>query len=100
MHPLLRDLPLEGLLRIDAALEGDWSPTVVTVWTPGEEEPDLSRVPSPHPAHRHSLELYFDGAWVGIHCFKRIGEENVFDGEMARALVREVRVRLEEGASG
>jgi hypothetical protein len=30
---LIRSIMLDGLLRMDAALEGDWSRTVSTVWT-------------------------------------------------------------------
>ena len=30
---ILIDASLDGLLRIDVALEGDWNATVTTVWT-------------------------------------------------------------------
>lgn len=96
MSGLLNGIQLDGILRIDAALEGDWSGTVVTVWRRGENEPDFSQVALEHPEYRPSLELYFEGRWVGGHCFRREGDQNRLDVEKARALVNEVVRRLGE----
>lgn len=102
MSGILDGVALDGILRIDAALEGDWSGTVVTVWRPGEMEPDFSQVVLEHPEYHPSLELYFEGRWVGVHCFRREGDQNRFDEEKARALVKEVveRVREPDGHPG
>lgn len=90
MSGILDGVQLDGILRIDAALEGDWNGTVATVWWRGETEPDFSQVVREHREYRPSLELYFAGKWVGVHCFRREGDRNRFDEEKARALVSEV----------
>lgn len=82
-------LPLGSLDRIDVALEGSWSETVRTVWRPGDAAPDLGS-PLSHPSLVPSLELYWDGAWLGLHCYRRAGELNVLDEELARAMVAAV----------
>jgi hypothetical protein len=96
MSGILDGVPLDGILRIDAALEGNWSGTVVTVWRRGQIEPDFSQVVLEHPEYHPSLELYFEGRWVGVHCFRREGDQNRFDQEKARALVNEIIDRLQE----
>lgn len=92
----LEHVPLQDMLRIDAALEGDWSPTAITAWRPGDDTPDFSGLPRSHPEHRPSLELYFEGSWIGLHCFRREDGRNVFDEERARAVVNYVKERLAE----
>jgi hypothetical protein len=93
---ILTEISLERLIRIDAGLEGDWSPTVVTVWSSDDGLVGFEAVADRHPVFKPSLELYFDGAWIGVHCFRRVGDENVFDEELARDVigyVEEVRAR-------
>jgi hypothetical protein len=68
--------------------------TVVTVWRPGQSEPDFSDVVREHPSFRPSLELYFEGSWLGLHCFRRDGDLSRFDEAMARSLIDQVRKRL------
>ena len=85
---IVSTISLSGIIRIDAGLEGDWSGTVVPVWTRDEGLIGFDRVARSHPEHRPSLELYYDGAWVGIHCFQREGDRNIFDEDLARAVVR------------
>jgi hypothetical protein len=91
---ILEGLRLDGLVRIDAALEGDWNPTVRTVWTrdAGRRTPD-EPLPS-HPSFKPSLELYFDDHWVGIHCYRCIDGRNVFDGELAQAVIGFIEAKL------
>ena len=78
---MLRNLNVKGIIRIDAGMEGDWSSSVVTIWNREEGYRGLSGFSGSHPDHCPSLELYFRGAWVGAHCFRRVGRENVFDEE-------------------
>ncbi len=91
---LVQSIPLEGILRIDVGLEGDWSPTVKTVWSRGRRSIDFSQVTRAHPSHKPSLELYFEGAWLGVHCFQRIDGDNVFDEERASRLIQFVETSL------
>ena len=81
-------ISLSAIVRIDAGLEGDWSGTVVPVWTQDEGGLGFDQVVRSHTAHRPSLELYYDGAWLGFHCFQREGGRNVFDEELALGVVR------------
>ncbi len=96
MSDTLDGIHLEDILRIDVALEGDWNRTVVTVWNRGEEEPDFSRVAREHEEFRPSVELYFPGRWLGLHCYRREDGRNRFDEERARKWVMEVVDRLGE----
>lgn len=75
VHALLRVIPLDGILRIDVGLEGDWSGSVVTVWTRDQGLVGFDHVARSHSDHQPSAELYFEGAWVGVHCFRIEGAE-------------------------
>ena len=91
---LLEEISLTNLHRIDVALEGDWSSTVVTVWTRKDRFLGLSEVRMSHEVFKPSVELYFDNSWVGIHCFKRVDNMNVFDKELGLRIIDYVEARL------
>ena len=91
---LLEEISLTNLHRIDVALEGDWSSTVVTVWTRKDRFQGLSEVRMSHEVFKPSVELYFDNSWVGIHCFKRVDNMNVFDKELVLRIIDYVEARL------
>lgn len=91
---LLASIPLQAIRRIDLGLEGDWSRTVVPVWSRQEGRLGFEDATRSHREHRPSLELYFDGAWVGIHSFRRDGEMNVFDERFADEVIRWVESEL------
>jgi hypothetical protein len=91
---ILSRIPLDGIVRIDAGLEGDWSPSVATVWSRESGFVGFSNVIRSHPSHNPSLELYFDGAWLGIHCHTRINGKNVFDETFARRIIEFVEKSL------
>lgn len=90
IHAIFESLPLAELRRIDGALEGNWNATVTTVWSPEDKTIDFSKMVKSHPTFKPSLELYFDGAWMGVHCFKRVDEQNVFDEELARKIINQI----------
>lgn len=90
---ILQSIPLEGIVRIDAGLEGDWSGSVVPVWTRAEGRLRFDDVVRVHARYRPSLELYFDEAWVGMHCYRRQGGENVFDEDLALEVIRWIESR-------
>jgi hypothetical protein len=91
---ILAQISLDGLIRIDAALEGDWSGTVATVWTREKGRLGFDAVAGPHPAFRPSLELCFTGSWVGIHCFFVSDGQNVFNEPFARDIVDYIEYQL------
>ncbi len=64
---IIKEISLQEIQRIDAALEGNWSPTVVTVWSREKGIHGFSEVSLTHPEYKPSLELYFKNTWVGIH---------------------------------
>jgi hypothetical protein len=91
---LIEAIPLDEISRIDVGYEGDWSGSVVTVWTRDSGLVGFERVPHSHNDHIPSAELYFDGAWVGVHCSRIEGGRNVFDQVAAEDLVRQVEARI------
>jgi hypothetical protein len=91
---LIEKLPLEGLVRIDAALEGDWSHSVTTVWTCERGLLGFGEVRTGHPEHIPSIELMFPNYWLGVRCFVRAREQNVFDETFARTVIDLVDRRL------
>ena len=94
LSQILYALPLHALAKIDVGLEGDWSPTVTTVWTRSDGLIGFDDVARHHASHKPSLELYFAGSWFGIHCFSRVGDQNIFDERLARGVIAEVEAAL------
>jgi hypothetical protein len=94
IRALIRRLSLDELVRIDAGLEGAWSETVTTVWTRERGLLGFGGVPAGHSAHVPSLELMFPNYWVGVRCFVRDRDQNVFDETFARAVIDLVERRL------
>ena len=89
----LDHVPLHDLVRVDLALEGAWSETVRPVWTAAEGRLDLPGDELRHPRHRPALELYFDGDWIGLHCYGEVGGEFVFDRSRAEAILTYIEAR-------
>ncbi len=87
---IIKEISLQEIQRIDAALEGNWSPTVVTVWSREKGIHGFSEVSLTHPEHKPSLELYFKNTWIGIHCFRRTDNRNVFDEDYALKIIEYV----------
>jgi hypothetical protein len=81
---LIETLPLEGLVRIDAALEGDWSHSITTVWTCEKGLLGFGEMRMSHAEHLPSIELMFREQWVGVRCLVRDREQNRFDETSAR----------------
>jgi hypothetical protein len=91
---LIEAISLDEIVRIDIGYEGDWSGSVVTVWTREHGLLGFDGVPDSYSDHIPSAELYFDGAWVGVHCYRTEGGRNVFDRGAALDLVRHVEARI------
>jgi hypothetical protein len=100
LPPVLSEISLADLRRIDVSLEGDWNARITPVWTRETGFLGFANVTRRHVTHKPSLELYFRDSWVGCHCFRRVGGENVFDEELARAIVGYVEEVLASPAEG
>ena len=90
----LRSVPLDALTRIDVALEGAWSETVVEVWSRRGGRSGFGDVVRFHPTRPPSVELYFPGYWIGIHCFRVAPDGLEFDEPRAHAIIAYVEARL------
>ena len=97
---IVKVIPLDDILRIDAALEGNWSSSVVTVWSREAGHMGFSKIIAAHPTFKPSLELYFRGVWIGIHCFRRTDEGNVFDTSLAEKIIQYVENKLRRIPNG
>lgn len=91
---IVKEISLHDIDRIDVSLEGDWSPNVVTVWSRKKGFFGFSGITCSHPTFKPSLELYFKNSWLGIHCFRKAGDQNVFDEEFALDIVKYIEKRL------
>lgn len=91
---ILSFLPLTELTRIDVGLEGDWSPTVCTVWDREMGLVGFGHVTREHQSFKPSLELYFSDSWVGFHCYKVVEREYVFDEQFVREVIAEVEAAI------
>ena len=94
LPPVISEISLTGLRRIDVSLEGDWSARVTSVWTREAGLIGFSGVARQHSIHKPSLELYFADYWVGCHCFRRVRGQNVFDEEKARRIIGHIEDTL------
>lgn len=95
---LLSACPLADLMRIDVGLEGDWSGSVTTVWSRANGWQGLSTVVRGHDRFKPSLELYFIGGWIGLHCFNRVGKANVLDEDFLQLVVQQVEEAIASSA--
>ncbi len=76
---IIKEISLAHLKRIDVALEGNWNSTVSTVWSREKGFLGFSHIVQSDSKYIPSLELYFEDSWIGIHCYKRIDDLNIFD---------------------
>ena len=91
---ILSEVSLDDLQRIDAALEGDWNATVVTIWSAKEGRLSFSEIVRNHSTYKPSLELYFHTTWLGIHCYTRQNGQNVFDETLAKEIITYIEEQL------
>ena len=92
---IVREVSINGIQRVVAALEGDWNPTMVTVWMRDRGMLGFTDVIRTHPILKPSLELYFEDSWLGIHCFNRSDGVNVFDEEYAVFIINYIETNIE-----
>lgn len=87
LPPVIRQIDLKPILRVDYSMEGDWNRNLKVVWSAKDGFLDYNQINRSHPEHKPCLELYFDGYWLGIHCYRDEGGEHVFDEEKADAIL-------------
>jgi hypothetical protein len=66
----LAGVDFRRIVRLDVGLEGDWSGSVRAVWTRDAGFLGLPADGLRHVRFRPALELYFEGGWIGLHCFQ------------------------------
>lgn len=93
IEEIIMQLPLTKLKRIDSALEGNWSQTVTTIWTREDGFIGFSKVTKSHSTLRPSLELYFEGWWVGVPCCQLRENMNLFDERLALEIIRRIEAK-------
>ena len=91
---ILTKLSFDDIIQIDVALEGNWNPTVKTVWSREGGFIGFSDIVVSHPRFKPSLELYYPRHWIGIHCYKRIDDINIFDESLAQRIIRYVHEKI------
>ena len=91
---LLSACSLDDLTKIDVGLEGDWSPTVTTVWTRQDGRLDQTDVVREHESCKPSIEICFVGGWIGLHCFHRDGNVNVLDESLVERVIDDVEAAI------
>jgi hypothetical protein len=93
---ILNEINPQNIQRIDAALEGNWKDTVVTVWLYDKGFIGFEKVIKQHHSFKPSIELYFLDTWVGIHCFKKSDKMNIFDEEYAMAIIKFIEDKIKK----
>jgi len=91
---IIKKISLKNLIRIDAALEGNWNPTTTAIWTRKNGFIGFSKAKKSHRVFKPSIELYFKDSWIGIRCFKRIKNKNVFNEKLAMSIINFVEDKL------
>jgi len=94
LSALLSACSLDHLTRIDVGLEGDWSPTVTTVWTRNDGRLGLAEVVREHESFRPSVELYFVGGWIGLHCCNWDGQKHLLDESLVERVISDVEAAV------
>ena len=67
---------------------------MVPIWLRSAGRLDADPVTTRHPRFRPSLELYFEGAWVGLHCYREEQDGLVLDEERMEEVLRWVEAAL------
>jgi GNAT superfamily N-acetyltransferase len=90
---LLAGPGLENLLRIDLGLQGRWTQTATTIWTPADGFAGLPAHSRPDPRHPPAVELVFPDHWVGVRCAVPGPDGPRVDDQLIRGLIELVERR-------
>lgn len=94
---ILSKISFDNIIRVDVALEGDWSKTVVPVWTKEDGFLGFDKVSKSHEKFKPSIEIYFPGYWIGIHCFSKLEGKNAFDEKLAKDIIDYIEQNFKKG---
>lgn len=84
---VVKEINLQAILRVDYSMEGNWNHNLKVIWSKKEGFLGYEGINTAHEIHKPCVELYFDGYWLGIHCYKVIDGKNVFDQEKADLII-------------
>jgi len=85
---VLKEINLFGIIRVDYSMEGNWNDNLKVLWTREDGFLGFDGITIAHETFKPCLELYFDDYFLGIKCFKRIGNQNVVDKEMIDLIIK------------
>jgi hypothetical protein len=91
---ILEHIDYSLLHRIDLALEGNWNATVKVIWTKEKGMIPYDFEDLQHEWMKPSIELYFEREWIGIHCYRRIDNQNVYDAEYAGKIINYINKNI------
>lgn len=91
---ILEQINIDTIKRVDVALEGNWSNTVVTVWNANEGFIGFDKAIKSHRNLKPSIELYFTNTWIGIHCFRMEKNLNIFDEQYALNIINFIEEKI------
>ena len=85
---VIKEINLREILRVDYSMEGDWNQKLNAIWSKEEGFLGYEGMNVSHENHKPCVELYFDGYWLGIHCYEQVDNQNVFDEEKASLMIK------------
>ena len=91
---IVKNQSYSGLIRIDVGMEGNWNPTVTTVWERSKGLIGFERVIRKHPEYKPSMELYYKDGWIGVHCYRTEKDQHDFDETLALHIIQYIESRL------
>ncbi len=87
-------LNLSNIKRIDYSMEGDWNANIVVIWERKKGVLDYSGITRSHYIHKPTIELYFENHWVGLHCYKNVEGNNLFDEDYALLIIKYIETQI------
>lgn len=91
---IVKNQSYSGLSRIDVGMEGNWNPTVTTVWERSKGLIGFDKVARKHLEYKPSLELYYEDGWIGVHCHRNEKDQHEFDEILALRIIQYIESRL------
>lgn len=91
---VLKEINLNGIIRLDYSMEGNWNHNLKVLWTREAGFLGYDGITLAHKSYNPCLELYFDGYFLGIKCFKRKGNLNVIDKELIDLIIKHIEFSI------
>ncbi|PTM02348.1 MAG: hypothetical protein DA407_15235 [Bacteroidetes bacterium] len=81
-------------IRQNLLSEGNWNENLKILWTRKDGFLGYDGITEAHETNNPCIELYFDGYFLGIKCFKRIENQNVVDKEMIELIIKYIEFAI------